>query len=136
DKWRAAKASAEAQADTEQFTTVQVQLNVRTTYFNARAQKALVQVAHETLANQDKHLAQIQGFVQVGTGPEIDLAQAKTDRANAQVQVITAENNYESAKAALNQAMGVEGPTDYDVADEQLGTVLGEDQAIAPLVDQ
>jgi outer membrane protein len=136
DRWRAAKSTADAQFDSEQYTTTQVVLNVRTAYFNARAQKALVQVARETLTNQDKHLQQIQGFVQVGTRPEIDLAQAKTDRANAQVQVITADNGYETAKAQLNQAMGVEGPTDYDVADEQLGPVEGEDQPIGPLVDE
>ena len=136
DRWRAAKFAAEGTADTEQFTLTQVLLNVRTAYFNARAQKALVQVAHETLTNQDRHLQQIKGFVQVGTRPEIDLAQAKTDYANAQVQVINAENGYESAKAALNQAMGIEGPTDYDVADEQLGAIEGEDQPISPLVDE
>ncbi len=38
--------------------------------------------------------------------------------ANARVQLITAENNYETAKAQLNLAMGVEMPTNYDVADE------------------
>jgi outer membrane protein len=136
DRWRAASSNAEAQAQSEQYTMTQVLLNVRTAYFAARAQKALVQVAHETLTNQDRHLQQIKGFVQVGTRPEIDLAQAKTDYANAQVQVITAENGYETAKAQLNQAMGVEGPTDYDVADEQLGAIEGEDQPIGPLVDE
>src|SRR5207302_5029385 len=53
-----------------------------------------------------------------------------------QVQVITAENGYETAKAQLNQAMGVEGSTDYDVSDEMLGAVEGEDQTIDPLVDE
>ena len=100
---------------------------VRTAYFAARAAKDLVAVARETLANQEAHLRQIQGFVEVGTRPEIDLAQARTDRANARVQLINAENGYEVAKAQLNLAMGIEGPTDYDIGDETLPSVPGED---------
>jgi outer membrane protein len=136
EKWNAAKATIASQEATERATRFTVELSVRTTYFNARAQKALVEVAHETLTNQERHLAQIEGFVKVGSRPEIDLAQARTDRANAAVQVINAENGYETAKAQLNQAMGVEAPTDYDVSDETLAAVAGEDGALDALVDE
>jgi outer membrane protein len=133
-KWRAAQASAEAQAETERMTRLSVLLGVRTAYFGARAQKALVDVAREQLENQERHLKQVEGFVEVGTRPEIDLAQARTERANARVQLIGAENAYALAKAQLNQAMGVEGPTDYDVADETLPLVEGEDAGIEALM--
>ena len=93
-------------------------------------------VAHETLANQERHLEQIQGFVEVGTRPPIDLAQARTERANARVQLINAENGYATAKAQLNQAMGVEAPTDYDVADESFPAVAGEERPLEPLLDE
>ncbi|MFL5319085.1 MAG: TolC family protein [Myxococcaceae bacterium] len=127
-RYHAAQASAEAQADDQRSTLLAVQLNVRVAYFDASASKALVAVAKETLANQEKHLQQIQGFVEVGTRPEIDLAQARTDRANARVQLINAENSYETAKAQLNQAVGVEGSTDYDVSDVNMPPVDGEDE--------
>jgi outer membrane protein len=127
NRYRAARAGADAQREAEQATGLQVVLGVRTAYFTARAAKDLVAVARENLANQEAHLGQIQGFVEVGTRPEIDLAQARTDRANARVQLINAENGYEVAKAQLNLAMGVEGPTGYDVADETLPPVEGED---------
>jgi outer membrane protein len=93
-----------------------------------------VQVAREQLENQERHLGQVQGFVTVGTKPEIDLAQARADRANARVSLINAENNYELAKAQLNQAMGVEGSTAYDVADEALPAIEGESVGVDPLV--
>ncbi len=125
-RYGAARASAQAQEHSQTNTLLQVLLNVRTAYFNARAAKALVTVAEETLANQRRHLEQIQGFVEVGTRPEIDLAQARTDTANAKVQLINAQNGYETAKATLNQAMGVESGTDYDVADETVGPVTNE----------
>ncbi|HZS36906.1 MAG TPA: TolC family protein [Polyangia bacterium] len=127
DRWKSNKVTTQAQYAAEHNTELLVETTVRTAYFNARAQKALVEVAHETLANQERHLQQIEGFVKVGTRPEIDLAQARTDRANAAVQVITAENGYETAKAQLNQAMGIEGTTEYDVADETMNAVEGED---------
>jgi len=127
NRFRAARASADAQREAEQATGLQVVLGVRTAYFTARAAKDLVAVARDNLSNQEAHLQQIQGFVEVGTRPEIDLAQARTDRANARVQLINAENGYEVAKAQLNLAMGVEGPTGYDVADETLPPVEGED---------
>jgi outer membrane protein len=135
-RWRASQASAAAQKSGERTTLDQVLYSVRIAYFQARAAKDLVTVAHDTLANQQKHLEQTQGFVEVGTQPEISLAQARTSVANARVQVITAENLYETAKAQLNQAMGVEGPTAYDVADKTLPAVEREDGSTDALLGE
>jgi outer membrane protein len=135
-RWRSAQASADAQRTSERSTLEEVLFGVRTAYFQARAAKSAVTVAVDTLANQQKHLGQIEGFVEVGTRPEIDLAQAKTDVANARVQLITAQDAYAIGKAQLNQAMGVEDSTDYDVADETQLPVQGEDESTDPLVDE
>ncbi len=136
-RWRQNAAFAESVAETERFTRLGVAFNVRTFYFAARANRALVQVAHETLANQERHLVQVQGFVKVGTQPEIALAQQRTAVANAQVQVINAENNYEVAKAQLNQAIGLERDTNYDVVDESTPPIAGEDApTVDPLLDE
>jgi outer membrane protein len=135
-RWRQNVTFAEGIEATEQATRLAVTLSVRAAYFAARANKALVDVARETLANQERHLKQTAGFVSVGTQPEIALAQVRTDRANAQVQLIGAENNYEVAKATLNQAMGIERDTAYDVTDDSIGPVAGEDQPIEPLLDE
>jgi outer membrane protein len=135
-RWRAAGASAEAGKASERAAVLDAVLAVRTSYFSARAARDLVGVARDNLTNLDAHLRQIQGFVAAGTRPEIDLAQARTDRANGLVQLINAENGYATAKAQLNQAMGVEGPTDYEVASETLPPVEKEDQGIDPLLEE
>jgi outer membrane protein len=127
NRYRAARAQAEAARDSEQATALQVDFNVRAAYFDARANKALVGVAEETLANQQRHLDQTEGFVQAGTHPEIDLVQARTDTANARVQLINTQNAYEQSKVTLNAAMGILGPTNYDVGDESLLPLLDED---------
>jgi outer membrane protein len=127
--WRAASAGAAAQLESERAARLQVDLQVRTSYFAARAARDLVAVARETLANQEAHLRQIEGFVRAGTRPEIDLAQARTDRANALVQLINAENGDAAARAQLALAVGLDGPADFEVGDETPGAVRGEELA-------
>ncbi len=136
NRWRAAKAAAEAQAESFRVTETQVAFNVRIAFFTARAAKEMVGVAKETLANLEKHLAQVQGFVDVGTHPEIDLTQVRADRANGRVQLINAENAYDVARAQLNLAMGVERSVDYDLADDGLVAVDGEEAEVGALVDE
>jgi outer membrane protein len=134
EKYDAAKQTVDAQRFAEQTTQYTIVSNVRRAYFNARAFKALVGVAQESLDDQNRHLTQVQGFVQVGTQPQIALAQQKAAVANARVQLITAQNNYETAKAQLNQAAGIVGGTEYEVSDEELPAVEGEDQPLSTLV--
>jgi len=127
NRYRAARALSESARDNERATALQVDFNVRAAYFDARANKALVKVADDTLANQQRHLEQTEGFVQAGTHPEIDLVQARTDTANARVQLINAQNAYEQSKVTLNAAMGIVGPTDYEVGDEPMPQIQDED---------
>jgi len=135
-RWRAAKAQAQSFEATERATALQVDFNLRSAFFTAQTNRALVQVAQENLDNQLKHLEQTQGMVEAGTRAEIDLIQSRTDTANARVQVIVAQNNYETSKVALNTAMGVLGPTDYDVADVQFDAVQGENATIDTLLEE
>jgi outer membrane protein len=136
EKYVAAKDVAEAQRYEEQVTRLNIVSAVRQAYFTARANKELVDVAKETLDNQQKHLVQVQAFVQVGTQPEIALAQQKAAVANAKVALIASQNNYDTAKAQLNQAAGLVGGTAYDVTDEQEAPVEDEEQPLETLVEK
>src|SRR5580698_2179167 len=136
EKYSSAKASAEAQRYEEQVTRLTIVSTVRQAYFTARANKELVDVAQETLSNQQKHLVQVQAFVQVGTQPEIALAQQQAAVANAKVALIASQNNYDTAKAQLNEAAGLVGGTAYDVTDEQEPPVDDEDQPLETLVEK
>jgi len=136
NKWRSSLESANSLRESERASMEQVLFSVRTAFFQARAARGFVQVASDTLTNQQKHMDQTQAFVEAGQQAEIALAQAKTDLANAKVQLINAQNSYETAKARLNQAMGAEGPANYDVADESLESVNGEDETMDTLLDE
>jgi outer membrane protein len=134
--WRSTVATAEAQEATERATRLQAILTIRTSYFTARANKALVGVAQETLGDQELHLKQVDGFVRAGTHPDIDLATARAAVANARVALINAKNAYSVSRAQLNQAIGVEGPTDYDVVDEAFPEVKDEDNPLDALLPE
>jgi outer membrane protein len=120
----------------EHASTRAVVVDVRRAYFTARAQKALIVVAKQSLENFQAHLTQIEGFVKVGTRPEIDLAQAKTDVANARLSLINSTNAYAIAKANLGRAMGVPGSPDFDVSDDELSPVDNEEGSVDQLVEK
>jgi outer membrane protein len=134
--WESTQRTADSLNATATATLNNVILNVRTFYFTARATRDLVEVAQETLKNQISHQQQVEGFVRVGTRPEIDLALARLNVANARVLLITAQNNDRIAKAQLNQAMGLPGTTDYQVAGDELAPVDVEDRPLPFLFDQ
>src|SRR5580704_11768066 len=136
ERYVAARASADAQRYEEEVTRLNIVSTVRQAYFTARANKELVDVAQDTLRNQQKHLVQVQAFVQVGTQPEIALAQQKAAVANAKVALIASQNNYDTAKAQLNEAAGLVGGTAYDVTDEQEPPIDDEEQPLETLVEK
>jgi outer membrane protein len=135
-RYRASQANADVQKQNVEATRLEVTLAVKNSYFQARAQKALVDVARETLDNQARHLAQIEGFVEVGTRPRIDVVQARADRASAELSLVNAENSYAIAKAQLVQAMGSDAPADFEVSEQALPPIAGEDAASALLLSQ
>jgi outer membrane protein len=131
---RAAVAGAESATYGGEQTELDVRLGVRVAFFRARAAKELVRVAAEALANEQRHLEQITAFVEIGNRPDIDVFQARTAVANARVALIRAEADYAASRAELNQAMGIEGETGYDVADESMPPIDGEERSSAELL--
>ena len=115
---------------------LQTILNVEVAYFAARAQKELVAVARETLANQSRHLEQVQGFVTVGTHAPIDLAQARTDLANAKVQLINAENGYAHRAGAAQPVHGRGGRDRLRVADSEFPALAQEGAPFDKLMER
>ena len=134
--WRSARASERGFESSAQATALSVALSVRTTYFNAVAFKALVGVARDRLTNEEKHYQQIKAFVEVGTRPQIDLVSEQANLANARVQLIQAENNYASARVLVEQAIGAPDLGAWDVADQTLAPIPGEEGAPAGLLQE
>ncbi len=136
NRYQSSLSTADAQAAQLHAAEVSALLAVRTAWNTARAQKDLVAVAQATLANTEAHYAQIEGFVKVGTRPEIDLAQSRSARATAQLGLLTAKNNYAVARAKLSQAIGVEASPAYDVVGELPSALEGEEKTVDALMPE
>lgn len=128
-RWRAAQASAAGAERSELGTSHAVALGVRTAYFDAVAAKALIGVARDTLANEERHLEQIRAFVEIGTRPPIDLVSERANVANARVRLIQAENGYATARVRVEQAIGATDLGPWEVEQTTLPAVPGEDAA-------
>jgi outer membrane protein len=135
-RWRASQSSASSLRSAADTSRLDVVSEVRTAYFTARAQRDLARVAKETVTNNQAHLTQVQAFVDVGTQPAIALAQTKAALASAQLALIQADNAYANAKTQLAQAMGLDTWGDFEVADDTLPAVAGEDGPLEVLVTE
>lgn len=107
NRHQAARRLADGQAAQTKGLELTTALNVRTSYFAARAQDDLVAVTQASLDNTKAHLEQVQAFVSAGARPEIDLAQVRAEVANAKLALLNAKNAAALARARLAQAMGV-----------------------------
>jgi outer membrane protein len=134
DRFRSAKETRRAFEERQRASALNVEFAVRQAFFQARARRELVDVAREALNNNQRHVEQIQAFVEVGSRPEIDLRQVRTDLANARVAVVQAENDENIAKVTLQQAMGIEESYDFQVADEHLAELPFEKASLDELM--
>jgi outer membrane protein len=135
DRWSSAQASESAATHSEHAVQVQIISNVRKAYFQARAQRDLIDVAAEAVANQKMHVDQIQKLVLEGMRPEIDRVTAETGLANAQVQLISAQNAYDLACAAFSQAIGQASAARYEPGTDDMPPVADEDAPIERLLE-
>jgi outer membrane protein len=136
DRIKAAKAAVRQYEQAENEQLVVSHLAVRSGYYNARALKALLDVAKETLDNEQKHLELTTKQIAVGVQPGIALATEKATFANDVYQAINAKGAYSTGKAQLNQAIGIEGPIDYDVLPLDAPPVAEETWSTDQLMEQ
>lgn len=125
--WRASKELAEAGRQDARATLVDVILDVRASFFKAKAQEELVVVARENLENQRRHLREIEGFVEVKLRPAINLAQIRADVGAAELRLLLAENDFAVAKADLGRAMGDTSAQDDELAADEIPAVPEEE---------
>ena len=136
NRYQASLSSADAQAATQKSMRRTSDYSVRTLFFAAASQKDLVEVDQKALDNTKEHFAQIEGMVKVGTRPEIDLAQARADVANARFALLNAKNAYAIARAKLSQAMGLSIAPTYEIDGTGAVEVDGEAREATALLDE
>lgn len=99
------------------ITRQNVIFNVQQAYYNVLQTLRLIRVAEDTVNQNQQRLEQAQGFYQAGTRPKIDVTNAEVNLANAQLALIRTRNNYQVARATLNNALGLRQDLNFPIED-------------------
>lgn len=92
-------------------------VNTYITYFNYLAAERVREVDSETVQQAEDHLKQAQGFFKAGTAPQYDVVNAEVTVANADVNLIQAENNLKITRVQLENAIGQKLPDNFALSD-------------------
>ena len=103
-------ASAEKAVLTAKALTI---LNVEQAYLNCLKQQRLVDISREVLSERELIRQQTEVFYRRQLRSKLDLDFASVESNRAEVVLIKAQNNLVLAFAALNTAMGLQGPGTY-----------------------
>ncbi len=103
-------ASAEKAVLTAKALTI---LNVEQAYLNCLKQQRLVDISREVLNERELIRQQTETFYRRQLRSKLDLDFASVEANRAEVLLIKAQNNLVLAFAALNTAMGLQGPGNY-----------------------
>lgn len=90
--------------------------DVRTAYFKLGQAEAQCHVEEENLRQYEELLRQADLRFKVGTGRKYDITKARADRSNAMLSLLTASNSITTARAELNNQMGLGKTVSYALA--------------------
>jgi outer membrane protein len=112
-------------ASEQELSTVKalVILNVQKSYFNCLLQQSLITVATETLKRRRAVRDQVAALQKNQLKSKVDLDLVQVEVSNAELALIRAQNDLRQQFAALNNAMGVEGPESYTLEALSVATV-------------
>ena len=131
DSIRSAAASVEAGTADLEATRQTVIFNTKQAYHSVLSAQQLLQVAEETVRQNQRHREEAQARFQVGLAPRFDVTQAQVQVSNAELNLVTARNNVALGYETLRTAMGVTGPFRFTLVDMwERGTMTFDDEAI------
>jgi outer membrane protein len=119
---RAGKEAAEKDVLTHKALVI---LRVQQAYLHCLRQKRLVEIAAETVRERGVLRDQAAILYKHQLKSKLDLNLISVELRNAEVQLLQAKNELRAAFAALNNAMGVQGPEDYTLEDVPLAIPSG-----------
>jgi outer membrane protein TolC len=90
-------------------------LNVEKAYLDCLLRAALIQIASETVKQRRAVRDQVQTLYKHQLKSKVDLDLVAVEVSNAELVLVRARNDLKQAYAALNNAMGVEGPDRYEL---------------------
>lgn len=92
--------------------------NVKSAYYQYLYSRRQQQVLQSTVDKFNKHYLEAKAGYDVGVKAKIDVVTAEYNLSNAKLDLIKAKNQVETAKAQLNNTMGLPSYSNYNVTDK------------------
>lgn len=99
-------------------TDQEVKLDATQAYFDVLQARNLVVLNKEAVDRLEEHLRNVEAKFSVGVVAKIDVLRSQVELADAQQELIKADNNYDMAVATLNNTIGLPHATDTVINDE------------------
>ncbi|HUI80178.1 MAG TPA: TolC family protein [Bryobacteraceae bacterium] len=115
-----ARLRANASEQDYQATRYDVLVGVNNAYFGTLRSQALVRVAQETVATRQLLVNQVTALAENNLRSQLDVSFVSVNLAQAQLLLISAQNEVQRAFAELTRALGSDQPAMYDLVEEAL----------------
>lgn len=115
---QSAIASTEASTADLETTKQEVIFNTKQAYYSVLSSQRLLDVAEETVRQNQKHLEEAQARFDVGVAPRFDMTQAQVQVSNAELSRVEARNNVALGFETLRRAMGQNEPLRVRLLDQ------------------
>lgn len=137
-KVKASRFAAQALSDDVLTQKANVVLNVQRAYYEGLKRRRLVQIAEETVREREVIKHQVDSLYRQQLKAKLDLDLVQVELSNAAVDLIRAKNDLKASYAALNNAMGVTGSSEYTLEDplETIAETQSLDSLLATAVDK
>lgn len=96
----------------------QIRLDATSAYYNVLQASNMVKLNQESVDRLNAHLKNVQAQYQVGTVAKTDVLRSEVEVANAEQNLIKAQNAYDLAIASLNNVVGMPLDTQVNVKDQ------------------
>jgi outer membrane protein len=116
-----AQSNARAQLENERATELDIKLTVDQAFYQALTAQAVLRVAQQTVAQRQATGDQVTALTKSKIKSDLDLSFANVQIEQANLLLLDAKNNEQSAMAALNDVLGSESDQTYTLVDETGG---------------
>ncbi len=103
---------------TLEYTKQRIRYNTMQQYYRVLQCRNNIDVQQDSVRRLEVHLANVNAQYRVGTVAKADVLQSQVELANAQQNLVTAQNNYDVAMSTLNNLIGLPTDTVLDIKDD------------------
>ncbi|MGH9589939.1 MAG: TolC family protein [Terracidiphilus sp.] len=131
-----ANSNARAQLESERATRQDIAVTVDQAFYRVLTAQAVLKVAHQTVAERQATSEQVAAMTRAKLRSQVDLSFAQVQLSQARLMLLDAQNQAETAMAALDTVLGFEQNRRYTLVDQTPANPAAPPENAEPLVQQ